>query len=332
LSAPLVSVLVTTYNHARFVEEALDSLRAQTARDFEVIITDDASPDGTADVVAAWLARTGYPARFIKNPVNRGICANRNAALARTSGRFVCSLSGDDAYQPDRIERQLECFLAQPEGVAVVYSDAVVVDAEGGELAPSYLARRPGGTPPPSGRVFKQLARACFLCAPAAMVRRSAIAAVGGYDESLSYEDYDMWLRLSHRYDFVHLPGRFVRYRELPTSLSNSARGQARLHASHTRIMSRWLDVELDAETRGMILDNLWTHAKVELWWRRDELARRAFAAAAAPDARLHRRLIARLVQLPGGCATVRSLGIAMQRLRRRPFPLWFPEPQDART
>ena len=92
--APLVSVLVTTYNHAQYLEEALELAASPDLQDFEVIITDDASTDGSADVIAAWLARTGYPAQFIRNPDNRGICANRNAALARASGSFVCSLSG----------------------------------------------------------------------------------------------------------------------------------------------------------------------------------------------------------------------------------------------
>ena len=105
--SPSVSVLVTTFNHARYVEEALESLRRQTSRDFEVIITDDASTDGCAEAIEGWLARTGFPAQFIRNAVNRGICANRNTALARARGRFVCSLSGDDAYADDRIERQL---------------------------------------------------------------------------------------------------------------------------------------------------------------------------------------------------------------------------------
>ena len=62
---------------------------------------------------------------MIRNPRNRGICANRNAALALASGDFVCSLSGDDAYEPDRIARQLACFLDLPEQVAAVYSDSV---------------------------------------------------------------------------------------------------------------------------------------------------------------------------------------------------------------
>jgi glycosyltransferase involved in cell wall biosynthesis len=110
---PRASVLVTTYNQARYVEEALNSLRDQTSRDFEVIITDDASSDGTGDIIEAWLGRSGYSAQFIRNPENSGICANRNAALALSSGTFVCFLSGDDRFESTRIERQLEFFPAR---------------------------------------------------------------------------------------------------------------------------------------------------------------------------------------------------------------------------
>ena len=245
-SAPLVSVLVTSYNHARYVEEALDSLRHQTSGEFEVIITDDASTDGSADVIAAWLARTGYPAQLIRNPVNRGICANRNAALARASGAFVCSLSGDDSYEPDRIGRQLECFLKQPERVAAVYSDMLVVDADGKPKARSFLTRTLNGAPPPQGELFSCILAGNFLPAPAVMVRRSAIDAVGGYDESLVYEDLDMWLRLSFRFGFVYLPGLLVRYRMHANSMSSSRSIRPRLHRSYSRILAKWINAGLD--------------------------------------------------------------------------------------
>ena len=134
-----VSVLVTTFNHERFVHECLDSVLQQTFRDFELIITDDASDDGTGDRIQAWLDRTGAPAQYVRNPRNRGLCANRNRAIAMARGRFICSLSGDDAYEPDRIERQLTYLLGRPGAVAAVYSDARMIDADGRTLHPSFL-------------------------------------------------------------------------------------------------------------------------------------------------------------------------------------------------
>jgi glycosyltransferase involved in cell wall biosynthesis len=124
------------------------------------------------------------------NLQNRGICANRNSALALSTGRFVCSLAGDDAYQPERIERQLACFLAQSEQVAAVYSDALVVDAVGRSSGTWFGREARRKQLPPSGRLFGQIARGNFICAPATMVRRSAVDAVGGYDEQLCYADF----------------------------------------------------------------------------------------------------------------------------------------------
>jgi glycosyltransferase involved in cell wall biosynthesis len=305
--APLVSVLVTSYNHARYVEEALDSLRRQTSRDFEVIITDDASTDGCADVIAAWLARTGYPAQFIRNPNNRGICANRNAALARTSGSFVCSLAGDDCYEPDRIERQLACFLAQAESVAAVYSDMSVIDAEGRPARRSYLDYLLGGAAPPEGDLFVRIMAHNFLPAPAVMLRRSAIADLGGYDESLFYEDFDMWLRLSFRFHFTFLPGRLVRYRAHESAMSRSRSTQPRMNKTRTHILTKWLNADLDDKTRRVVLDALMRNGATQLEHRDPAGARETFNIVMTADPRPHRRLLARAAMLPGAGAATRA-------------------------
>ena len=301
-------MLVTTYNHARFLEQALDSLRHQTSADFEVIITDDASSDGSADIIAAWLARTGFPAQFIRNQVNRGICANRNAALARASGTFVCSLSGDDCYEPDRIERQLACFLAQGERVAVVYSDMLVVDAEGRPCERSFLDRTLNGAPPPQGDLFRRIVAGNFLPAPAMMVRKSAIAAVGGYDESLVYEDLDMWLRLSHRFTFVYLPGLLVRYRTHEASMSNDLAIRPQLHRTYSRMLAKWINAGLDQDSRRVVLNSLLRNGGSLLFLKDGAAARAAFRDVLAVDTRPGRRLLAALGLLPGAGAVVRLL------------------------
>ncbi|HEV7407711.1 MAG TPA: glycosyltransferase [Bradyrhizobium sp.] len=305
--APRVSVLVTTYNQARYVEEALDSLRRQTSREFEVIITDDASTDGSADVIAAWLGRTGYPAQFIRNENNRGICANRNAALARSSGSFVCSLSGDDCYEPDRIERQLACFLAQPESVGAVYSDMSVVDAEGRTARRSYLDYQLGGAAAPHGDLFVRIMAGNFLPAPAVMLRRSAIADVGGYDESLFYEDFDMWLRLSFRFHFTYLPGRLVRYRAHESSMSRDRSNQPLMNKTRTRILTKWLNAGLNDKTRRVVLNALMRNGAIQLEGRDLAGARETFNIVMAADPPLHQRVLARAGMLPWAGAGIRA-------------------------
>jgi glycosyltransferase involved in cell wall biosynthesis len=311
---PSVSVLVTTFNHARYVEEALESLRRQTSSDFEVIITDDASTDGCAEVIESWLARTGFAAQFIRNAVNRGICANRNTAIGRAAGRFVCSLSGDDAYAPERIERQLDCFSSQPDDVCAVYSDALMVDADGASMGRSVLDQKLAGGTPPQGELFPLLVRDNFLPAPAVMVRKSAIAAVGGYDESLFYEDFDMWLRLSRRFRFVYLPGRLVRFRRHSASMSNNPRNSPLMLESRTRILVKWLDGNLDRAIRNLVLDSLFWAAILQLHFQDLTGARKTLRVVSAAERRPARRWAARVAMLPGAGVAARFLLPAYRR------------------
>jgi glycosyltransferase involved in cell wall biosynthesis len=316
MSQPAVSVLVTTFRHARFVEESLDSLAAQTCPDFETIITDDASDDGTAEIIDRWLSRTGFPARFICKPVNRGICANRNAALALARGRFVCSLSGDDAYHPERIERQLASFAVEPGETACVYSDAMLVDAESRPLGVTYLQDKLRMKPPPDGDIFRKLLLDdIFLPSPAVMVRRAALDAVGLYDESLYFEDLYMWLKLSHRFRFHYAPGSLVRYRVLPESMSRSPSTRAAMAESTFRVLNTWIGKCGDAE--DALRERLWYLAMRRIAAGDHATAQRMMSRIAIAGGKWRRRAAARLTFMPGGCGLVRGLARAYNGFHR---------------
>jgi glycosyltransferase involved in cell wall biosynthesis len=305
---PAITVISTAYNHARYVEEALESLQRQTFRDFELIITDDASTDGCADVIQAWLDRTGFPAKFIRNKINRGICACRNTALAQASGKFLCALPGDDVYEPDYLERQLRSFIAQPDDVCAVYGDAKMIDAGGKPYRQSYLEARLGGAEPPQGSIFADLLLQNFVPAPCVMLRRSAIAAVGGYDEGLFYEDLDMWLRLSARYRFVHSPGQSVRIRMHAESMSSRPQNWSPMCRSYTVILMKWPKADLDEVARGRLLNALFWNAALQLRHNDPAGARITFDHVIRSDGRPARRLLARAGRLPGASLMVRLL------------------------
>lgn len=315
---PAVSVLVTTYAHESFVEEALDSLLAQTCRDFEVIITDDASPDDTAAVIRRWLDRTGFAAEFVRNPENQGICANRNQALRSATGEFVCSLSGDDAYEPRRIERQLAFFRAQPATVAAVYSDMVGIDGSGRVQPGTFLERTLGGHSPPEGRdlLERLLTEGNALPAPATMIRRSCIDAVGGYDESIRVEDYQMWLKLAERWDLRCLPEVLVRNRVLGSSLSRAARYREANRRATAQVLAPWLG---RTEWDQAIAARLWKLGRAQVRNRDPDGASWTFRHLAAHDRRLRVRAVATLVGQPVGR---RALGALAGVRRRLPRPL----------
>lgn len=235
-ASPLVSVIVLTHNHAPWVDQALRSLDAQTLDAFEVVIVDDASSDGTVEKIQAWRTRTSRTTHLIVNRENRGICASRNLALEVARGTFLTSLAGDDYYEADRLERQAGFFTSLDEGVAAVFAQARVVDEQGHELGIWFEHAR--GVP--EGDIFEDLLRVNHLPATAVMTRRAAVDAVGRYDESLFYEDYDMWLRLADRYGFRYLPEVLTNYRVVASSASHHPAYAARMAESRVRILLKW--------------------------------------------------------------------------------------------
>lgn len=315
-----MSVLVTTFNHADFVEEALDSLRDQTTDDFEVIITDDASTDGTAEVIEAWLARTGFDASFIRNDHNRGICANRNAALKRARGEFVCSLSGDDAYQPERIERQLARFRQAGDEVAAVFSDVIEVDVDGNDLGVRKVVDPLTKGPPPAGRdlFVRLLLHRNFLLAPAVMVRRHCLDAVGPYDETIHAEDYQMWLRLTARHEFVHLPEPLVRYRQVDSSMSRAQSMIVPRHLDHLRLLTGWLGRTNSPDTDSALARRLWFLATdMSRHGNRDQ-ARESMHASARFSRRPDHRLVVAATRTEAGWWALTVWARARRKLRSK--------------
>lgn len=201
-----VSVIALTRNHAWCAQNALFRIDAQTYRDVEVIVTDDGSVDSTPDIVDRWRRRTSLPTSFIRHDDRRGVCRTVNEALHLASGSFVAVVSLDDLWFPRHLAFHVELFDEVGAGVAVVYNDSQVIDMHGRVTDPSYMARHTWvgleGRPPPSGDVFEEIVRNNFIATPGVTMRRSAIEEVGGYDEQLLLEDWDMWIRLAERFEY----------------------------------------------------------------------------------------------------------------------------------
>jgi glycosyltransferase involved in cell wall biosynthesis len=218
--APAVTVIAVCYNHARFVIECLESIRRQTFTDFELIVIDDKSSDSSPQLIAGWLKDHFPTATFIAHQVNVGLCKTLNEALALATGEYIGLIATDDAWMPDKLMRQVARLRELSPTVALVFSDAEQMDEQGVTLPKTFIeAHRPAGVDFPATQMFSALADGNFIPAMATLLRRQALVDVGGYDESLSYEDYDMWLRLADRFTFDFLPGTVARYRIVATSM-----------------------------------------------------------------------------------------------------------------
>ena len=215
---PLVSVVIPTHNRPALLKEALDSVYAQKEKrevfELEVVVVDDASSDSTPDVVL------NYPeVRYLRLPTRKGPGVARNAGIAATNGSYIAFLDDDDVWLPVKLSLQVPVLERNPE-VCAVCSE---VQEQGREWV------WPSVHPAPVARVFHRLLLGNFYGNPAGfLLRRWALEAVGGFDESLSLaEDYDLWLRLAARFPFAFVPGVVALCRPSPTAsmLPASSRG-----------------------------------------------------------------------------------------------------------
>ncbi|MEX2400211.1 MAG: glycosyltransferase [Rhodothermales bacterium] len=186
---PTVSVVITTYNHARYLRDAVESVRAQTFGDFEILVIDDGSTDATPEVAACCGG-----IRYLRQH-NQGLSAARNAGLRESRGRFLVFLDADDRLLPGALAAGLNCFSAYSEAAFVFGRYRQV--SETGELLSQPV-------PPPVRHSYYNAFLGGNLVGMHAtvMYRRVRLREIGGFDVTLpACEDYDVYLRMTRRFD-----------------------------------------------------------------------------------------------------------------------------------
>ena len=224
IAQPLVSTIVLCYNQARFVVETLESVKAQTYKATQLIIVDDCSADDSVALIDRWLQCNAIQCTFIRHHENEGICKSLNEALAVAKGKYIASVASDDVWLPDKLQRQVEILESQPASVGVLYSDAFQMNEHGHSLPSMFIEAHRRLPDMPQGRILDALLAGNFIPAMTTLIRRSCYDQVGRYDESLPWEDWDMWLRIAREYSFAYSPTPSAKYRIHVGSLSHSNR------------------------------------------------------------------------------------------------------------
>lgn len=190
---PNISICIPTYNREHLLKEALDSVFAQTYKDFEVVVVDDGSTDGTKEM----LKRNGYNVRYFWQ-ANQGDAAARNKLIELAEGKYISFLDSDDLLYPDALEQMAAAMPQETEDV-VVYGPYVAIDEQG-----NILHRRRKKLY--SGKITKQLFEDILIHACGSLFPKKTLVEAGGFNTALNVcSDYDLWLRLSLKYDFIGL-------------------------------------------------------------------------------------------------------------------------------
>lgn len=203
---PQVTVICTCYNQGAFVAESLRSVFAQTYQNIQLIVVDNASTDHSRTAIQQTI-ETHPNTIFLRNAQNTGLCKAFNWGLESATGKYIIDLAADDAMPPNRIERQVAAFERLSKEYAVVFSNAAYIDKTGSQLGYHYAvdAEKRAKAIIPSGDVYKEVLRRYFICTPTMMMRKSVLMKLGGYDENLSYEDFDFFVRSAHDYKYAYL-------------------------------------------------------------------------------------------------------------------------------
>ena len=245
---PLVSIILTLYNGERFVRQAIQSVQAQTWKNWEMIVVDDASSDGSAEAVEA----IGDPRiSLIRLEKNGQVCNAHRVGDRAAKGEFIAVLDKDDAWEPAKLEKQMAYMAAHPE-TGACFTRVSFMDEEGRAVSHPFMEQI--FTAPNRDReawVHDLMTKGNCLCHSSALIRKDVLEEIGGYNYLfLQLQDYDLWLRIALLRDLYVIQEPLVRYRRFEDSGSlsqNDADRDRRTFFEYARIVGTTVR-EMDAD------------------------------------------------------------------------------------
>jgi len=210
---PLLSVILPVYNGLPYLRQAIESVLSQSFKDYELLIIDDGSTDGSEQVVA----KLDDPRIRYVQQGNRGLAATLNRALSLAAGKYIARQDQDDVCFPLRFRRQVEFLGAHPEVGLLGTAAEIWV---GNTRTQRKLAHPTDNAALKFAMLFNN-----YLVHSSVMIRRSVLDEIGGYSEDKQRqppEDYELWSRVIRKYRVANLPDVLLAYREVPTSMSRA--------------------------------------------------------------------------------------------------------------
>lgn len=225
-NTPLVTVICLCYNHEKYVVETLNSVISQTYPNIELIIIDDCSNDQSVSAIREWL-KNHPEVPFIANEKNLGNTTAFNKGYKICKGEYIIDLAADDVLMEYCVATQISQFQNSAyDNVGIVYGGLELIDENDNVIGDFFeiYNRNTSGKDNRSGNIYKGLLNMeNNVCSVSSMVKREVYDRFSGYDESLAYEDYDLWIKAARYYNFDFIDTILVRKRELSNSLTSYA-------------------------------------------------------------------------------------------------------------
>ncbi|PWA08448.1 glycosyltransferase family 2 protein [Flavobacterium laiguense] len=239
---PLVTIICLCYNHEAYVVESLNSVINQSHPFIELIIVDDCSTDNSKKIITTWLEKNPE-IQFIANETNLGNTKSFNKALKQAKGEYVIDLASDDVLLPNCVTLQIDAFKnSLYKNLGVVYGNVELI-SENGAFDSYYFPvneQKKVIKNRITGDIYHSvLSGGNSICSVSAMIKKTVFDHLQGYDETLTYEDLDFWIRASRLYEFDFIDEPLVQKRIVTNSLGsdffkkNDARAKKINHSTY---------------------------------------------------------------------------------------------------
>lgn len=230
MTNPKVTVLMSVHNGQKYLREAIESILNQTYLDFEFLIIDDGSTDGSSDIIRSY--QDGR-IQLVRSVENLGLTRSLNKGLKLARGEYIARMDGDDVSLPSRLEKQVG-YLDEYKNVGLVSNLFVEIDEMGEEIGLKSL-------PTENDEIKESLLRVNCFCHTSSMFRQKCIEAVGPYREEFKMaQDYDLWLRIAEEFDVANIEEPLCKVRIVNGSISNAKISQQKYHAR----MAYWSGIQ----------------------------------------------------------------------------------------
>lgn len=227
---PTISVILPFYNAIEWLRVSVESILAQSFRDFELLAIDDKSTDGSPEMLRKYFSRDPR-LRIITNP-EKGFLNALNHGISLARGRYIARMDADDIAWPARLQKQFDYMEAHPECV-VLGSRAICIDAQGRKLFPTVVSS--GHDQIVDELLYNKPGK---ICHPASLMRTDTVRAVSGYQQEYHFEDVDLFLRMAEFGKLANLDEPLLSYRLLASSISRT-RDTAKIQKIYQAVAER---------------------------------------------------------------------------------------------